>query len=69
VAPPGGAGGFDQQLVVAKRQPIASAKPAPRTFTYDTRFGRDRIGDNTRLVAGEVADRVMQFWRKHALKQ
>jgi serine/threonine-protein kinase len=43
--------------------------PAPRTFTYDTRFGRDRIGDNARLVAGEVADRVMQFWRKSALKQ
>lgn len=43
--------------------------PAPRTFTYDARFGRDRIGDNARLVAGEVADRVMQFWRKQALKQ
>jgi hypothetical protein len=58
--------------VAAEAPRLAGAEvsmPPPRTFTYDTRFGRDRIGDNARLVAGEVADGVMQFWKKNALKQ
>jgi rRNA maturation protein Nop10 len=40
--------------------------PAPRTFSFDSRFGRDRLAENARALAGDAADRVMRFWKKHA---
>jgi hypothetical protein len=38
--------------------------PAPKTFTADARFGRERYMENARVVAADAIERVQQFWKK-----
>ena len=42
------------------------AMPAPRTFSADSRFGRERIAENARLVAADVMEGIQAYWKKRA---
>jgi hypothetical protein len=42
----------------------AVSMPEPRTFTADTRVGRERISENARVVAMNAVERVHAFWKK-----
>jgi len=38
--------------------------PPPRTFSFDAQFGRERLDENTRLIASDVTDKIRAFWNK-----
>lgn len=38
--------------------------PAPRTFSFDAQFGRERLDENARLIAGDVVEKIRAFWNK-----
>ena len=38
--------------------------PASKTFSADTRVGRERLAENARVVAADAIERVQQFWKK-----
>jgi hypothetical protein len=38
--------------------------PASKTFSADTRTGRDRLAENARVAAADAIERVQQFWKK-----
>jgi eukaryotic-like serine/threonine-protein kinase len=38
--------------------------PPPRTFSFDAQFGRERLDENARLIAGDVIDKIKAFWNK-----
>ena len=38
--------------------------PAPRTFSADAHFGKDRYTESARLAAADAVERVQQFWKK-----
>ena len=38
--------------------------PASKTFSADTRTGRERLAENARVAAADAIERVQQFWQK-----
>ena len=38
--------------------------PAAKTFSADTRVGRERLAENARVAAADAIERVQQFWKK-----
>jgi len=38
--------------------------PAPRTFSFDAQFGRERLDENARVIASDVTDKIRAFWNK-----
>lgn len=40
------------------------AMPSPRTFSADSRFGRERIGENAAVAAASAVEHVLSFWKK-----
>ncbi len=43
-------------------QPISM--PAPKTFSFDAQFGRERLDENARVIASDVVDKVRAYWNK-----
>ncbi len=43
-------------------QPISM--PAPKTFSFDAQFGRERLEENARVIASDVVDKVRAYWNK-----
>ena len=50
----------------ATRSGDAVPMPAPRTFSFDARVGRERLEENARVMGDEVADKVTAFLKKRA---
>lgn len=48
----------------ARRLGESVPMPAPTTFSFDARFGRDRLAENARVVADSAAEKVRAFWKK-----
>jgi rRNA maturation protein Nop10 len=42
----------------------AISMPGPRTFSFDAQFGRERLEENSRLIARDVVERIREFWKK-----
>jgi serine/threonine-protein kinase len=40
--------------------------PAPRTFSFDSQFGKERLQENARLIADDAVDQVRAYWKKRA---
>jgi len=38
--------------------------PAPKTFSFDAQFGRERLDENARVIASDVVDKVRAYWNK-----
>ncbi len=38
--------------------------PDPRTFSFDSRYGAERLLENTRVVASSVVENVRGYWKK-----
>lgn len=38
--------------------------PAPKTFSFDAQFGRERLEENARVIASDVVDKVRAYWNK-----
>jgi hypothetical protein len=38
--------------------------PAPKTFSFDAQFGRERMEENVRVLASDVTDKLRAFWNK-----
>jgi serine/threonine protein kinase len=38
------------------------AMPPPEVFSFDTRFGRDKLDERTRVLARNVTERVRRYW-------
>jgi len=38
--------------------------PAPSSFSFDARFGRDRLAENAYVVANSAVERIRAFWKK-----
>jgi hypothetical protein len=38
--------------------------PAPSLFSFDARFGRDRLAENAYVLADSVVEKVRAFWKK-----
>ena len=38
--------------------------PAPSSFSFDARFGRDRLAENAYVLAGSAVEKVRAFWKK-----
>lgn len=45
---------FDQSVSMAEA----------KTFTADTRVGRERISENARVVAANTVERIQAYWKK-----
>ena len=43
-------------------QPISM--PAPKTFSFDAQFGRERLEENARVIASDSVDKVRAYWNK-----
>jgi hypothetical protein len=46
------------------RSSEAVPMPAARTFSFDPRFGRERVEENARVLGDEAVDKVRAFWKK-----
>jgi serine/threonine protein kinase len=40
------------------------AMPPPEVFSFDTRFGRDKLDERTRVMASNVRERVRRYWNE-----
>ena len=38
--------------------------PAPKTFSFDAQFGRERLDENARVIVSDVVDKVRAYWNK-----
>lgn len=38
--------------------------PAPRTFSFDAQYGRERLDENVRLIAADVVEKIRAYWNK-----
>ena len=46
----------------SSRDGTAIGMPAPKTFSFDRRFGRERAAEQGRVMAGEALERIQKFW-------
>jgi serine/threonine protein kinase len=42
--------------------------PAPETFNFDTRFGREKLNERTRVLADAVIEKILTYWSEKASK-
>ena len=40
------------------------AMPPPEVFSFDTRFGRDKLDERTRVMASKVRERIRRYWNE-----
>jgi hypothetical protein len=57
---------FSVDLSAETRDGEVVGMPPSRTFSYDAQYGKDRLDENARLIAGEVVERVRAFAKKRA---
>jgi serine/threonine-protein kinase len=50
----------------ARRLPDSVSMPPPTSFSYDERVGRERLTEQSRLMAAAVVQQVRAFWAEHA---
>ncbi len=48
----------------ARRSRESVPMPAPRSFSFDARFGRDRLAENAHLIAESAVEKVRAFLKK-----
>jgi serine/threonine-protein kinase len=60
---------YSVDLSADSREGDVVPMPAPRTFSFDATFGRDRLDENARLIADDVVERVRAFWKKRLQQQ
>ena len=46
------------------RSSEAVPMPPPRTFSFDSQFGRERLTENARVIAADAVGQLRAFWKK-----
>jgi serine/threonine-protein kinase len=55
---------YSVDLTGETREGDVVAMPPARTFSFDAQFGRDRLDENARAIADDLAEKVRAFWKK-----
>ena len=40
--------------------------PPPEVFSFDTRFGREKLNERSRVVSDTLTETMLSYWSKRA---